>query len=63
MSPMKNSSLWQSIITLNDELVIPTSHFLSKAEIKDLLVVEFENFLEDKDSFRFDVWKYSIGGI
>lgn len=56
-------SMLNALDPLNDELKIPVSHFMSKAEIKDMLVEEFEKFMENKDSFRFDVWKYSIGGI
>lgn len=48
---------------LNDELTIPTSFFLGKEDIKELLRNEFEKFIQNKEGFRFDVWQYSIGGL
>jgi len=48
---------------INDELIAPQSFFLSPEEIKTMLQEEFAQFIKDKEGFRFDVWKYSIGGI
>lgn len=53
----------QYLDPLNDELKLPVSHFLSKSEMKEMLIEEFEIFMKDKDGFRFDVWKYAIGGF
>ncbi len=48
---------------LNDELKPPESYFLTRQEIVDLLKEEFAKFIKTKESFRFDVWKYAIGGF
>lgn len=48
---------------LNDELIISESYFLSKTEVKNIYIEEFATFMKEKEGFRFDVWKYAIGGI
>jgi len=39
------------------------SFFLSKAELKEIYKAQMELLLENNSGFRFDVWKYAIGGI
>ena len=48
---------------LNDELIIPTSFFLARVDLKEMLQEEFEQFIQNKEGFRFNVWQYSIGGL
>lgn len=48
---------------LNDELVPPESHFLTKREVKEIYLEELEALIKRKEGFRFDVWKYAIGGF
>ena len=57
------SNMLNTLDPLNDELRIPYSYFLNREEVKELLQEEFKKFLSDKDAFRFDVWKYAIGGL
>jgi len=47
---------------LNDELVLPKSHFLLKKEVKDIYLEELNALMKRKDGFRFDVWQYAMGG-
>ena len=48
---------------LQDDIAIHNSYFLDKATVKQLYILELELLMEQKDAFRFDVWKYAIGGI
>lgn len=48
---------------LNDELVPVESYFLSKSEVKKIYLAELKALMERKEGFRFDVWKYAIGGF
>ncbi len=47
---------------LNDELVLPKSHFLEKEEVKSIYLEELNALMKRKDGFRFDVWQYAMGG-
>lgn len=48
---------------LNDELTPGESFFLSKTEVKEVYLAELKALMERKEGFRFDVWKYAIGGF
>jgi len=48
---------------INDELVVPKSRWLTDTEMRNLTKDEFESLLKRKDGFRFDVWKYAVGGL
>ncbi len=46
-----------------DDISIHTSYFLEKSTIKQLYIEALELLIQEKDAFRFDVWKYAIGGF
>lgn len=48
---------------LNDEIKIPESKYLSKAQIKKLYIEQMKIFMEEKEGFRFDVWSYTVGAV
>ncbi len=48
---------------LQDDISIHSSFFLDKEIMKQLYIFELELLMEQKDAFRFDVWKYAISGI
>lgn len=48
---------------LNDDIKIHKSQFLSEEQIRKIYLSQMEELLEKKEGFRFDVWKYAIGGI
>lgn len=45
------------------EITIHQSKFLNEEEIKQIYIEELEAYIKYKDQFRFDVWKFAIGGI
>lgn len=47
----------------NDKLKIPESRYIKDERITEILKEEFDLWLETKESLKFDVWKYAIGGI
>jgi hypothetical protein len=46
-----------------DKLEIPRSRFLTLEELTEVLKDVFDQWLEKRESYDFDVWKYAIGGI
>ncbi|MBR9923230.1 MAG: hypothetical protein GYB31_20560 [Bacteroidetes bacterium] len=49
---------------LNDPVpALPASYFFKPKQVKAFLLEEFEKFIRDKEGFRIDVMKYSIGAI
>lgn len=48
---------------VNDELVVPKSHWLTDEEMRKMTKEEFKLLLDRKDGFRFNVWNYAIGGL
>lgn len=48
---------------LNGKLDIPKSFFLSKEKVLEITKIEFEFWMERKEDFGFDVWKYAIGAL
>ena len=47
---------------LTDKLMPPSSHFLSKKEVLEVLKVVFDEYMDRRDSMGIDVWSYAIGG-
>jgi len=48
---------------LNDELALHTSQFLSQEEVRTIYQNLLEEYMKQKEAFRFDVWMYSLGAI
>lgn len=59
----KVKEVLRSYSPLQGKLNIPKSYFLSKEEVLEITKIEFEIWLERKEDFGFDVWKYAIGAI
>ncbi|CAG5085407.1 hypothetical protein [Parvicella tangerina] len=53
----------KSYSPLKGKFNIPSSHFLTEEEVLAITKVEFEAWLERKEDFGFDVWKYAVGAI
>lgn len=47
---------------INDEITLHESQYLSKTTIKEMYLEEVKILMDKRDGFRFDVWKYAIGG-
>jgi len=49
---------------INDEIVIHQSRYLDDATIKSIYKELFDQMIQEREGYRFDVfWKYAIGGI
>lgn len=59
----KVMSILKNFDPYNDKLVPPRSTYLTTEEVLLLLKEEFSKWMERKETFDFDVWKYAIGGI
>lgn len=45
------------------EVTMHKSVFLNQEEVKQIYIEQLEQYMKDKEQFRFNVWSYAIGGM
>lgn len=59
----KFTELMNKFDPYNSKIEILESNFLNKVEVQEIQKQEFDKWMEKRESFGFDVWKYAIGAI
>ncbi len=60
---LKFSEFMNKFDPYNAKIEILESNFLDKEQVQNIQKQEFDKWMEKRESFGFDVWKYAIGAI
>ncbi len=58
----KAKEIIQNLDPLNDELEFHQSKFLDSEKVKQIYIQALKDHMSRKDSFKFNVWLYALGG-